>query len=125
MKLLTIEELRVLKYPVPADYSTTNDAIGALIGDAPDFVSPFFPDYNIDIGYSMALHGLESLERGALSSAQRHILESCREQLIGSYEAFLAGDKKRGFELVQAAWGSFKDIKRKRTRHQPLPDVFE
>jgi hypothetical protein len=98
------EALEQLKYPIPDDRGSTRDAIAGLIADAPDFVSPFFPDYNIEIGFSMALLGLDGLRSQARSDERRATLEECIGWLGESYAAFKSGDARRGMELLQSSY---------------------
>ena len=124
-EFLTREQLEALKFPVPENLSQVLESIASLISYAPEFVNPFFPKYNVISGYSEVFVGLDSLCQSLGNDAQRAALARCRDELFDSYEAFTLGERKKGFSLLQAARESAKDIKRKRTRHQPLPDAFE
>jgi hypothetical protein len=106
---LARKALEDLKYPIPDDRGSTRDAIAGLIADAPDFASEFFPDYTIEIGFSMAILGLEGLVSRARTPGRRAKLQACIEWLGESYAAFKAGDKARGMELLQSSYWAVKE----------------
>jgi hypothetical protein len=122
---LTPEQLRQLKFPIPDSYSAVFDSITALIVDAPEFSSKFFPSYNIEVAYSMALLGLQQLRQAATSDEQRIAIDRCSRELLVSYGHFKTNEADDGFSILQAARESAKEIRRKRARHQPLPHEFE
>jgi hypothetical protein len=105
---LSEADLERMKFPVPRDFSETRDAIGSLIVRAPDYTYPSFPEYNIDVAYSMVLLGLTDLERKARSEHRRAIFQECRGLLLDAYSAFKAGDEDKGYIKVQLADVAFR-----------------
>jgi hypothetical protein len=112
--LLGKDEIEALCFPLARDYSETHDAIASLIVRAPDYQNKFFPKYNIEVGYSIAILGLEEIRGRLKSPEQQELIKRCKQELLAAYEAFKVGDEDRGLRLVQEADQTFLSLKRKR-----------
>ena len=114
---LSKDDLARLKFYVPTERSDTGDAIASLIVRAPDYRNKFFPKYNIDVGYSQALWGIDAVERRVKRPEQVQILSDCRKCLWDAYAAFKHGEEDLGYKLVQRADLLFRSSGR---RSKPL-----
>jgi len=103
----TRQQLEALKFHVPRNGPETADAIGSLIVRAPDYTNKFFPKYTIEVGYGMAMLGLEAVDREVTTPQQRNLVVRCREELLLAYAAFKRGNDEEGFRLVQKADQTF------------------
>ena len=105
---MTREELLELNYPIPGSRDDVRDSLANLISYAPDFVSEHFPDYTIEIGFSMSILGLEELASRSRSESRRVQVRAWIARLLASYAAFKAGDTKRGMSELQPCYWEIK-----------------
>ena len=105
--LLDEAQLAELGFPVPHKYPQVHDAIAALVVRAPDYRLHSEPEYDIEVGYSMALQGLGRLHALTASTERAAHIDRCRATLVDAYMAYKRGDVQQGDALVKKAEQDF------------------
>jgi hypothetical protein len=105
--LLDEAQLAELGFPVPHNHAQVHDAIAALVVRAPDYRSRSEPEYDIEVGYSMALQGLGRLHAMTPSTERAAHIDRCRATLVDAYMAYKRNDERQGDALVKKAEQDF------------------
>ena len=112
-ELLDEAQLAALGFDVPHTHHQVHEAIAALIVRAPDYRLRSEPEYDIEVGYSIALQGLDRLHHITPSTERAAHLDRCRATLVDAYMAFKGGDGRRGLALARKAEQDFVALGRR------------